>query len=564
MNDVIKKWINDNLVYSRGLISKKCIKEWFNKHNYIDQYNLILTITSYLNDINPTFPQRIWHILKDIPHKNKCGNPKCNNPTTFIVFTKGYLRSCCPTCAQHNPQTIEKIKSTNLKKYGVEYALASKEVIEKKKQTCLKHYGVDNPTKSQVVLDKIKANNMEKYGIEWILCDQEKKEKAVFEKYGVKNVQQDKSIKEKTATTHKSMFFDTLYNTNRLNGLVIPLFSKEEYIDGGYYKDYKFKCNKCNTIFLDCLEDGDIPRCPKCFKTISIFESEIFEYTKSLIGEDNIIKKNKKILIGNRELDIYIPSKSLAIECDGLFWHGEFNGNKDKNYHLSKTIECEKKNIKLIHIFDDEWNTKKEIVKSKIKHLLGLNNSKKIYARECKIREISSLEKKIFLNENHVQGNDVSSISYGLFCNCELVSVMTFCKKRVFMNLKKDMLNEYELSRFASIKDYNVIGGAGKLLSYFIKLYKPKKIISYADRRWSVGNLYEKIGFKKINDGNPNYWYFSYGKNYKRFHRFGFAKHTLQKRLNNFDPNLTEWENMKNNGWDRIWDCGSFKYEMTF
>ena len=45
---------------------------------------------------------------------------------------------------------------------------------------------------------------------------------------------------------------------------------------------------------------------------------------------------------------------------------------------------------------------------------------------------------------------------------------------------------------------------------------------------------------------------------------FGFAKHTLAKRLAAYDPALTEWENMKTNGWDRIWDCGSFRYEMAF
>ena len=139
---------------------------------------------------------------------------------------------------------------------------------------------------------------------------------------------------------------------------------------------------------------------------------------------------------------------------------------------------------------------------------------------------------------------------------------MTFGKLRMSLG-NSDIDGYWELYRFCSKTNTSVVGGASKLLNYFIKTYNPKKIISYADRRWSAGNLYEKIGFKKVSDTPPNYWYFGRGNSYKRHHRFGFAKHTLSKKLEIFDPNLSEWENMKANGWDRIWDCGSIKYELT-
>jgi len=123
---------------------------------------------------------------------------------------------------------------------------------------------------------------------------------------------------------------------------------------------------------------------------------------------------------------------------------------------------------------------------------------------------------------------------------------------------------EYELIRYATSNI--VIGGASKLLAYFIKIYAPKKIISYADRRWTFykDNMYDKMGFTKVSDGTPNYWYFGKDGNYRRFHRFGFRKDILPTRLPIFDVSLTEWKNMKNNGWDRIWDCGNLKYEMVF
>ena len=115
--------------------------------------------------------------------------------------------------------------------------------------------------------------------------------------------------------------------------------------------------------------------------------------------------------------------------------------------------------------------------------------------------------------------------------------------------------------RFCSSK--NVIGGASKLLSYFIKQYKPKKIISYADRRWSDGNLYKKIGFNLVRHTDISYYYFKPGYAI-RYHRFGFRKNILSKKLVLFDPQLTEWQNMQLNGYDRIWDCGNLKYEMVF
>lgn len=563
----MKHWIEKNLIINNKLIPKRCRKQWFENCGYDVEYQRILTDTSFLDDFNPSFLQRIWHIINEKKFI-KCSNPTCNNPPTFLFFKAGYLKNCSGKCAQNNPETQNKIKSTNITKYGTEYGLSNKIVIEKRKQSCLKHYGVDNPTKSNIVLDKIKKNNLNKYGVEWILCDQKKKENAVYQKYGVKNVQQFSEIRKKTIQTRRGDFFDSLFTSDRLNNRATPLFNKEEYVSGGLYKKYKFKCNVCETEFLDCLEDGDLPRCPVCYKGKSNFEKDVFDYIQSILPVDTeIVENDKKTLISGKELDIYVPKYKIAIECDGLYWHSEVSGNKDKQYHKSKTIECERIGVKLIHIFEDEWCDKTEIVKSKIRHIfrIGFDKERKIYARECKIRNLHNNEKKIFLDENHIQGNDISSISLGLFLKGQLVAAMTLSKNRIFTNPKNRVEDEYELSRYAALKDCSVIGGAGKLLSYFIKNYKPKKIISYADRRWtsSENNLYEKIGFIKVTDGVPNYWYFGVGDSYRRHHRFAFAKHTLSKKLPIYDPNISEWQNMQNNGWDRIWDCGNLKYEMV-
>jgi hypothetical protein len=242
---------------------------------------------------------------------------------------------------------------------------------------------------------------------------------------------------------------------------------------------------------------------------------------------------NTRKIISPLELDVFIPSHNIAIEFDGLYWHSELH--KPSNYHLNKTELCEKQGIQLIHIFEDEWRDKRDIIKSRLKNILGLTNNK-IFGRKTQIKEVNSIDAKEFLNKNHIQGNVNSSIKIGLYLNNELVSLMTFGKGRIALGGDS---NQYELLRFCNKLDTSVIGGADKLLKYFIKTYKPKDIISYADRRWSQGDLYEKLGFDNTHNSSPNYWYII---NNKRKYRFGFRKSILVKQ--GCDINKTEHQIM--------------------
>ena len=121
---------------------------------------------------------------------------------------------------------------------------------------------------------------------------------------------------------------------------------------------------------------------------------------------------------------------------------------------------------------------------------------------------------------------------------------------------------EYELIRFCSKLNYHVIGAVGKLLKYFEKTYQPKSIVSYADRRWSTGNLYKLLNFEKVNESKPNYWYWK--DQFKLFHRIEFQKHKLKKIFNGFDPNLSEYENMLKHKYFRIFDCGNLVFVKTY
>lgn len=290
-------------------------------------------------------------------------------------------------------------------------------------------------------------------------------------------------------------------------------------------------------------------------------EIELKEFIESLGFE--VEKSRNRALLQGREIDIIIPKLNIGFEFNGLYYHTEKMG-KYSTYHINKTIACNEVGYKLIHIFEDEWVVKKDLVKNKIKHILNVNNGVKIGARKCNIIKISSKIKSNFLNNNHIQNSCSSLINYGAYYENELIGVMCFGDKRY---MTKDD-GSYELLRFATKQKYVVSGLASKLLKVFINEYKPQNIISFADRRWTLNannNLYTNLGFKLTNITKPTYCYYnSKIDKYKRLHKFGFGKNSLKKKYPNLDFSKTEKEIMDELGYDRIWDCGLFKYELNF
>ena len=293
--------------------------------------------------------------------------------------------------------------------------------------------------------------------------------------------------------------------------------------------------------------------CPKCANVESDGEVELYSFIANIVGNDNVIKKDRTVLDGH-ELDIYIPEKKIAFEYDGLYWHCEINKPGPK-YHLMKTEKCAEKGIRLIHIFEDEWIYKNEICRSRIKNILNACN-KTIYARNCTIINVDYKRAKDFINANHIQGYVGGQYAYGLEYQGRLVSIMTFSSLRKNMGRKKED-GVYELLRFCSAADIHVVGAAGKLFSHFIKEVAPKKVISYADRRWSQGGLYEKLGFTHIHNSQPNYFYI-FGQ--KRKNRFNFRKDILVSKYG-CPKDETEHNFCLQNHWYRIYDCGSMLYE---
>ena len=291
--------------------------------------------------------------------------------------------------------------------------------------------------------------------------------------------------------------------------------------------------------------------CLKCSLQDTKPEKEIID----LCIKNFKIRTKCRDIISPKEIDIYVPEKKIAIEYNGLYWHSEVCG-KDKTYHLNKLEMCKTKGIKLIQIFEDEYINHREIVLSKLSHLLGIDNAlKKIPGRKCVIKEITNKESKEFLDKYHIQGYSRSTVYLGCYHNNNLIAVMSFkCE------IKNG--NKWELTRFASNYNYLCQGVGGKLFKYFVTNYNPDEIKSFADRRWTIDetdNIYTKFGFKFEKFTKPDYEYFKPAHILRRFHKFNFRKQKLNKKYG-LSLTMTENEMVKELGYSKIWNCGLIKY----
>lgn len=535
----------------------------------------------------------------------------CGESLKFRNFSSGYNTYCSVKCSANHESTKSKKKEntdfesasakrkeTNIRKYGVATPFESKEVQDKVKKTNYTLYGVSNPLQRKEVLEKVQATNLERhgstvplntpgivndkrketmlslYGTDHALQNTDSKSKMVntmrnrhgvdhalksidilssmkedlYLKYGVDNVSKLPEVQEK----RKFKSFETIYTSisqgDRVQHKVLPLFSLEEY--KGTENEYPWKCTACSTSFSDHLQDGHVPRCPTCYpvNNVSFMEKEIGEFLSNYTSVEYNVRN---ILPSKKEIDIYLPEYRVGIECNGSFWHGE-NKGKDSNYHIFKTSEASEVGVRILHIFDWEWQEKKEIVLSVLLATIG-KFSTKYFARKLRIAYVTKKEEQEFLDENHLQGYVASSIAVGLYDVDTLVELVTFGKPRFSKSA------EWEVLRSCTKLNTSVVGGFSRLLRAFIEDSTPSSIITYADKRWFTGSSYERSGFTFLHHSQPSYFYFKSGK---RYSRYMFQKANLSTKIENYDPNKSEKENMLLNGYDIVWDCGTSVYQL--
>lgn len=453
--------------------------------------------------------------------------PTCSVCQSQVRFHQNqYADTCSSKCRASSDAVRQKTRETNIERYGVAAPANSSCLRERSKESLLKRYGVEHPLQSVEIQQRRKQTLVNRFGTSntnLVESIQRKRVETVQERYG------DHPSRRHWNETQRGLTQDVDWLCHQHIVLKKPIvqianeLGISDKILGDYFHKHQIRILTHN---------------------VSSGERAVSEFVRSLEVETIC---NDRTVLDRHELDIYLPDYKMAIEYCGLYWHSdEF---KDRLYHYKKLQECNERGIRLLTIFEDEWVEKQELVKDKIRHIVGKSSKEIVYARKTTVRELSAHEKDKFFNQTHIQGTGPGSITYGLQYENRTVAAMTFIRQ-------KDSV--FVLNRFAT--ECRVPGGFEKLLKHFQKTHNWRQIVSFADMRWSNGDLYERTGWTLDSELPADYYWC---KNGKRYHKFGFRRALLANKLTHYNPALSEAENCRNDGYTKIYNCGLKRYVMT-
>ncbi len=553
-NELQSKLIDINVLTTKGINPK--YKIILDSHPIILQE--LLGLTNFVNNsTSSSLRERLCCVINNITSIPVCQH--CNtNPVKFCNdgrYRNSYRPFCSSKCSNNAESVKNKKEQTLINNYGVSNPSQSNIIHQRKIHTSHEKYGTDYPwqhsdiksIKEQVLMEKygvhniallphiqqqIKQTNLRKYGTEFACQSSDiktKKQQTMLDRYGVENINQSHiPVSVLTNLSDKDWLIQQHYHYQQTLRTISKQLNITDVTVGNYCRKHSiptmmFPSSTAERDIIDFLADCDV---------------------------GNIVT-NTGTIIAPYELDIFLPEYNLAIEYCGLYWHCSKHERMTTRYHKHKLDECTKKGIRLVTIFEDEWVHQSELVKIKLLNIINKPKDR-VYARKCSIVSVDNCTKTQFFNDNHIQGNGPGSINIGLQYNNELVACVSFIKQKngIFI-----------LNRYAT--RINVVGGFSKLLSHFKKTYNWKQIISFADLRWSQGNVYKINGFVLDKILPPDYEYVDL-TNVIRIHKFNFRHKHLPKRLSQYDPNLSETENTKRNQIYKIYNCGLQRWVMNY
>jgi hypothetical protein len=459
---------------------------------------------------------------------------------------------------------LAKQKQTMMEKYGVENAALIPGMSGRKKETMMEKYGgLSSPKSREAARQRADALNakgketlMLRHGVAnpgQLANHRDKCRETLTKNYGVDHYSMSAAAKsDREGRRHEK--WNSLDASVLVSGVVAPADTITQHCPFANYR-VQYTCTNCGLEEILPSETFKwrvqhmSTACRNCsgVKIGSRKQLELASYITSL---GHAVTNNYSLPSG-KQIDIYVQALNIGVEFNGLYWHSEENGIT-RGYHVGKTEEAAKQGINLIHIFEDEWDNKRNIVESLLK--VRLNNVlTKVSARKCVIKEVNTSEEKDFLERNHISGWARSSIKIGLYYSNSLVMIMTFGRPNRTKGQIRKTQHEYELLRMCSAIDTVVVGGAAKLFKHFINTYHVERIHCFSDRRWGNGNVYRQIGFEFVGNTRENYWYADL-KNGRRLQRWAHRKTAADVQ------SLTEHQNRRAQGLLRIWDCGSSKW----
>jgi len=307
----------------------------------------------------------------------------------------------------------------------------------------------------------------------------------------------------------------------------------------------RFQCVTCQrevTKSLAMLEET--PVCFVCHPKESKGQLELFDFVKTLALD--AVLSDRTILQG-LELDVFVPSRRFGIEYDGLYYHSEEFASNDRA--AKKMRKADENNVAVLRIFEDEWRDKRLIVEAMIKHRLGLATHR-IGARQCKLKELTSSERRVFMDACHLDGDVRSKAAWGLVSDGQIIAALSV--RRPFHKMHKNAL---EVARFCLKPGISAPGALARLAKHALQRSKEMgydRLMTYVDRRVGKGEGYVAAGFKVVRTTKPRFWWTDYKHRYDRFSVRADAKN-----------GITQEQAAEAAGVVRVWGCPNVLLEMS-
>lgn len=513
-----------------------------------------------INSCSPPLPyahvkQQLFHIAHSLHTIPTCANPKCTNIVKWDKRNQQYPNTCGYKCANsmQSNETISKRKKTNTERYGGNAPACDETIRTRMANTNVERYG-DNYTEINVA--KAHETVKHKYGVDnisQIECVKHKRVQTSLKRYGTTHPLQSEAVVNKSKQTCLERYDRINGNQTNISDTSYRILTNKHTIEDLHVNQQKpvsviaSKLDVSIYTVYNWLTKHNIPNQHHVNKNeCSIGHQEIINFLNEY---DINVVINDRCQIHPLELDIYLPDYNIAIEYNGLYWHSEAN-NKTSRYHLNKTLQCEENNIRLIHIFEDEWKNQQQQCKDTILHLLGKSQNG-CYARDTTIREIPWSEARDFLNKYHLLSAGKSgNYRIGAYDKTDaLIGVMVFGKQ----NNERSDADSVELRRFVTNKKNNP-GLGSKMFKYAVRQNKYSEVVAFVDRRWFTGLVKSYIGFSVQYATDPAIWWTN---GTQRHHRRFVTKDKLIEDGHN--ASLSKRDILNSEGFYRIWDCGKLK-----
>lgn len=349
-----------------------------------------------------------------------------------------------------------------------------------------------------------------------------------------------------------------------------------EYFEDSYVNastPMKIRHKECGNIFMQRPEFhyGKGQSCPRCCHNQSTGEKDVLSFIKGVyrgVVEENawVLENFKDPSKKKMELDIYLPELKLAVEYNGVFWHSV--DRKGKGYHIQKRKACEKQGIRMLSIWECDWqdSRKRPIIERYLKNALGVKDEKTVYARKCTIKDVDNKTYRDFMDKNHIQGYATAKeVKKGLFTSDgELVACMSF---KILKNKDQKVTPfvMWDMVRYAT--SCNVPGGRSKLFKHIQKEFRMDHVQSFLDRDYFTGVSYkEEDGWVLAEDDQVSISFWNYREG--RMSRQAWWKSNIPETLRRlgldesfYDPEKTQEWNAKNAGCHILENSGNSRFE---